>query len=171
MSHVTRRKGLSSQGRFFVIFFPVNRIDRCDNHQCRLFLYPNGIVLEILLDRVATIHVSVFIHVVDDVFYLIETNARGECTRIGEPLHEISRTRRGVPQVVVVVVSRRGLGLVSKGRPKWHSSHGHSLEPAQDQWGQRVGKSIPVSSRSIRSILRHDASALGCCGHRLVDIP
>lgn len=28
MSHVTRRKGLSSQGRFFVIFFPVNRIDR-----------------------------------------------------------------------------------------------------------------------------------------------
>lgn len=91
-----------------------------------------------------------------------------------EPLHEISvgphtpRCPTGGGGGDGVEGEGEAWDSFGRQHPKWHSSHGHSLEPTRINGSE--GKSI-VSSRSIRSILRHDASALGCCGHRLVDIP
>lgn len=79
----------------------VNRrwIDRSTfaNHQCRLFLHPNGIIprLRIFTNALQqrSICLYLFFHVRrwdDRGIFFFETNARGECTTSGEPLHEIS---------------------------------------------------------------------------------
>lgn len=118
--------------------------------------------------RVGSLVCSFFHDVGRPIFFLKRTREHNDSS--ATPRDLCWPARRGVPQVVVVVVSRAKarLGTPLKGHPKWHSSHGHS--PSQLGLMEARVK-VSYAPRPIPSILRHDASALGCCGHRLVDIP